>query len=192
MSKRFRGIFCAYCAKEMATTGDHVFAREFFLESGRAKLPQAPACADCNNQKSKLEHYLTAVLPFGGKHADASTILGSMVPKPLRRNQKLHRHLSDEFTGDAIPVGGDKLERLFALIALGFVWYHWKVYVNHQMHAVHYFTISPPGAQMLDASIFKRNARDRVNENIGNGAFIYEGTRHRCGGKSPCAEDCAR
>lgn len=34
--------------------------------------------------------------------------------------------------------------------------------------------MSPPGAQMLDAYMFKRDARHRVNENIGNGAFIYE------------------
>jgi 5-methylcytosine-specific restriction endonuclease McrA len=68
MSKKFKGKTCAYCGEREAITGDHVFAREFFLPSDRADLPQAPICGECNNEKSKLEHYLTTVLPFGGRH----------------------------------------------------------------------------------------------------------------------------
>jgi len=95
MSKRFKsGELCVYCSKLPAVTGDHIFARKFFVESARANLPQAPVCATCNNEKSELEHYLTAVLPFGGRHPDALENLVSMVPKRLQRNAKLHRVLS--------------------------------------------------------------------------------------------------
>ena len=69
MSKKFKSQRCAYCAEREAVTGDHIFAREFFLPSARANLPQAPICEQCNNEKSKLEHYLTTVLPFGGRHS---------------------------------------------------------------------------------------------------------------------------
>jgi hypothetical protein len=44
MSKKFKGKTCAYCGEREAITGDHVFAREFFLPSDRADLPQAPIC----------------------------------------------------------------------------------------------------------------------------------------------------
>ena len=43
-----------------------MIAREFFLPERRAHRPQVPACNACNNTKSLLEHYLMAVLPFGG------------------------------------------------------------------------------------------------------------------------------
>ena len=45
--------------------GDHVIARGFFLPSERGELPQVPACKQCNNEKSRIEHHLTTVLPFG-------------------------------------------------------------------------------------------------------------------------------
>src|ERR1700722_9395653 len=94
MSKKFKKKTCVYCCgKGISTTGDHVFAREFFLKSRRATLPQVPACAPCNKEKSELEHYLTAVLPFGGRHDDASINLETMVPPRLAKNAKLHRGL---------------------------------------------------------------------------------------------------
>ena len=66
MSKKYKGKLCAYCTNKAAEAGDHVFSREFFLVEDRDDLPQAPICDSCNNAKSKLEHYLTAVLPFTG------------------------------------------------------------------------------------------------------------------------------
>lgn len=68
MSKKFKGMQCAYCLDAVATTVDHVFSREFFLVEDRGYLPEAPACKACNDEKSRMEHYLTAVLPFGGRH----------------------------------------------------------------------------------------------------------------------------
>src|SRR4051812_40099744 len=95
MGKRFMGKTCAYCATpESSTTGDHVFARQFFPTTKRANLPQVPACEACNAAKSVLEHYLTAVMPFGGLHADASYVLNAMTPPRLARNQKLHQTLA--------------------------------------------------------------------------------------------------
>ena len=44
MSKKFKGMQCAYCLDAVATTVDHVFSREFFLVEDRGYLPEAPAC----------------------------------------------------------------------------------------------------------------------------------------------------
>lgn len=189
MSKKFKGQRCAYCSKREAVTGDHVFAREFFLPSARANLPQAPICAECNNEKSKLEHYLTAVLPFGGRHADASENLASMVPKRLGKNARLHRHLmggqqivsvsdgegkSEETI--AIPFDGAKLEQLFSMIARGLIWYHWHVYLEDG-YEVQTHTVTAYGLEQYQEKLFRKNVRARVNGNLGNGTFVYEGVQ---------------
>ena len=58
MSKKYKGKICAYCGTATADTEDHVLARQFFTEDEHGNLPKAPACSVCNNEKSKLEHYL--------------------------------------------------------------------------------------------------------------------------------------
>src|SRR5579863_3007413 len=138
MSKRFKGLKCVYCSARDSVTGDHIFAREFFLPSARADLPQAPTCEACNNEKSKLEHYLTAVLPFGGRHGAAMENLATQVPKRLRRNAKLHRELADELhyspdqLGPDMAIGfkGEYVEQLFGMIAKGLLWHHWRTYLQ--------------------------------------------------------------
>jgi hypothetical protein len=95
MSKTYKGKTCTYCAVlGSSTTGDHVFARGFVPPDKRDHLPQVPACAQCNGEKAKLEHYLATVLPFGGQHADARQVLNEMVEPRLAKNAKLHRELS--------------------------------------------------------------------------------------------------
>jgi 5-methylcytosine-specific restriction endonuclease McrA len=90
MAKRFKfaSETCAYCATQPATTADHVFSREFFLVKRRANLPQVPACNSCNNAKSRLEHYLTAALPFGGRHTDSTENLTNLVPGVSKRTKR--------------------------------------------------------------------------------------------------------
>ena len=95
-SKRYRGKRCVYCGRDGASdTGDHVIARGFFLPSERGELPQVPACNQCNNEKSRLEHHLTTVLPFGARHAAASRTLNELVPGRLEHNERVHRDLLD-------------------------------------------------------------------------------------------------
>jgi len=84
---------CVYCLDPVATTDDHVFSRKFFLDKDRGNLPKVPACTTCNGEKARLEHYLTTVLPFGGRHPQAVPNLESAVPPRLAKNRRLHRHL---------------------------------------------------------------------------------------------------
>src|SRR4051812_19921101 len=95
-SKKFKGKTCVYCGKE-SMTADHIIAREFFLRDRREDPIKVPACEDCNREKSRLEHYLTTVLPFGARHADAAENLSSMVPSRIRRNEKLASELRTSF-----------------------------------------------------------------------------------------------
>ncbi len=189
MSKKFKNKPCAYCLTNLSTnTGDHVFAREFFMEDRRDNLPKVPSCERCNNEKSRLEHYLTAVLPFGGRHPDASVNLQDMVPDRLAKNARLHRELAQgserppiEETEDqalptlTLPFDGRILERLFHFIVKGLAFYHWGVQLGDQ-HGVRVITVTPAGQDAF-ALFLNMNARERVNVDLGGGTFHYEGVQ---------------
>jgi len=133
MSKRFKGKICVYCATPVASeTGDHVLAREFVRAVFRSQIPQVPACRQCNKNKADLEHYLTAVLLFGGRHADAATNLETEGPRRFAKNQKLGRQLAKgrarlwtrEPSGLVVnaltlPIDGEKIEKLVEFMARG-------------------------------------------------------------------------
>lgn len=111
MSKKYKGKVCVYCALDGASSGaDHVLAREFFLPERRANLPKVPACGECNDRKSELEHYLTAVLPFGGNHPDSTALLSAGVPKRLAKNPKLHQTMVAGFQAVELMEGGASLQ----------------------------------------------------------------------------------
>jgi hypothetical protein len=188
MSKRFNGLPCTYCTDRPSVTGDHVFAREFFLKTQRANLPQVPTCDQCNQDKSSLEHYLTAVLPFGGQHQDALTNLSEMVEPRLAKNKKLHRNLSANSSklwtrtksglhvqSTALPFEPERLVELFKYIVRGVLFYHWNV----RLAAEHFseVVLLASDGQKLFADMLQKNAKARVSENLGNGTFVYDGAQ---------------
>jgi hypothetical protein len=185
MARRFKfaGETCAYCATQPATTVDHVFSREFFLVKRRAHLPQVPACNPCNNAKSKLEHYLTAVLPFGGRHTDSTENLTNLVPRRLEKNHALHRRLAagharqDTPAGQAmtVPFDSEKLTVLFEYIAKGLAWHHWRELIA-PTSAVWAGLLAGPGQALFDG-LFAHRAKARVSEDLGGGTFAYEGAQ---------------
>jgi hypothetical protein len=144
MSKRFKGKTCVYCTVPGSSEiGDHVIAREFFPRERRSGLPIVPACEACNNEKSKLELYATAVVPFGGTHADADAILSTMVEPRLSKNAKLAKSLAEgtehHYTSSdggrswdvqmVLPFDGERLARLFQMITRGLVYWEWGWHV---------------------------------------------------------------
>lgn len=179
MSKKYKGKVCVYCSKAMSTTGDHVIGREFFLPSRRDNLPIVPACESCNNEKSQLEHYLMAVLGFGGRHPDALVNLDTMVRKRILKNAKLHSELAAAFAqsrGTTIPIDHARLEKLFAMIARGLLSYHWGVVLGPNHSAI--ASIFSVSGESLFNQIFKAwNTPSRVNVDLGRGTFCYEGAQ---------------
>lgn len=187
-SKKYRDKLCVYCVERKSTTADHVFCREFFLTEHRNNLPKAPACAECNGRKSALEHYLTAVLPFGGRHTHASVQLETMVPGRVEKNQALLRQLQAgqrpalEMQGgillptSTLPFHGESLESLFSMVVRGLIWHHFSVYLPAE-YFVKVFMATPEGEQAFDRNIFALNTPNRVHGNLGDGTFIYEGVQ---------------
>jgi hypothetical protein len=186
MGKKFKGKTCVYCGiPKSSQTGDHIFAREFFLPDRRKNLPQVPACEKCNNEKSGLEHYLTAILPFGGRHADAFTNLEKMTPPRLEKNKKLLHQISGkreyiwaEENGIfrlsmKIPFDSCKLDKLFCLIVKGLIWHHWKVLLTSNIF-VRAGSIMK-AAEQLFQNFFNGISSQRVNNDLGKGTIRYEG-----------------
>jgi hypothetical protein len=188
MGKRFKGKTCVYCAAAPSTTGDHVFAREFFINVRRGNLPKVPACDSCNNEKSRLEHYLTAVLPFGGRHADSSENLSTLVEPRLAKNAKLHNELNAGLGQvwsregglmvpvRTLPVDGGKVGKLFEFIMKGLLWHHWKIILQPDRHALWAGFLTPVGIEFY-RSFFSMNSNARVSANLGEGTFTYEGVQ---------------
>ena len=158
---------------------------KFFSGEAQGESPQVPSCEQCNREKSELEHYLTAVLPFAARHADALPIYKLWCLHGLHGKSKLVRQLdagmskvwSREPSGivvptSAIPFDGEKLEKLFALIVKGLMWHHWKVLLGKDCN----ISVMTPGT--MQKNIFdelqQKNARARLNENLGEGTIIYK------------------
>lgn len=187
MGKKYKGKICVYCAQATSTSADHVFAREFFLSSERTDLPQVPACDACNRHKALLEHYLTAVLPFGGRHSTAQRNLAELVPKRLARNRKLQQEISAGMRrmwiekngrlipGGALPLDGGRLKELLSLEARGLLWYHWNTLLRVddvvKVHALTGF-----GEAFFEHALGMRSA-SRVTATLADGVIIYEGVQ---------------
>jgi hypothetical protein len=188
MTKRHVGKICVYCGTAPAATMDHVFAREFFPVERRANLPKVPACRSCNGTKSRLEHYLTAVLPFGGMHQDALVALDQMVPPRLKKNAKLKNALSAGHRQEpinqngamvpamTIPFDSDRAAELFKFITQGLLYYHFGIMLDRQKHGVWAGFLNARG-EKLHQKLLALNSRARAQGDIGNGAFIYEGAQ---------------
>src|SRR5690606_34752135 len=122
-------------------TKDHVVCRKFFPVAQRRNLPSVPACGRCNNQKSELERYATAVLPFGSRTPTAGAELTANGERRLRGNQKLHRELRAgqgrvwakegglHVPVMTLPIEYEKIERLVRFIAIGLTFHHFGVRV---------------------------------------------------------------
>jgi hypothetical protein len=177
MSKRHKGKQCVYCATARSTTGDHVVRRNFFLENQRGNLPTAPACWSCNHKKSRLEHYLMTVLPFGARHPDAVANLITLVPKRLGKNSRLLAELASGYAksgGSTIPLDHVKLEMLFAMIAQGLLWHHWQTALgNGYSSKASIFSLA--GERFFKQMLLHWNPTNRVTVSLGENTFSYEG-----------------
>jgi hypothetical protein len=183
-SKKFKGKTCAYCRKRPSVDGDHVICREFFPINRRSDLPKVPACRECNHEKSLIEHYLTAVLPFGARHGDARDVM-EMTPKRLAANKALYERLSQglrhvfhskngaPWEMDAtLPIDGEAVEKLFEYIVRGLAWHHWSLELeNCWVRASFIKNMARPHFDKF----FNGEARSRVSGNLGGGGFTYEG-----------------
>ncbi len=189
MSKKYKGKTCVYCGRLNASeVPDHVLAREFVLKRHRTGLPIVPACVVCNTEKSKLETALTALLPFGAQHADATENLSTMVPKRLRKNDAVRAQVvrglenpqwvpgpSGLWQRTSIVVLDTKqLEDWISYLTVGLIWHHWRAIVAGEID-IEPMLLTSEGEKFY-APMFDLKAARRVPvTSIGGDALIYEG-----------------
>lgn len=190
--KKYIGKPCAYCGKDgISETRDHVVAKEFFLEEDRANLPFAPACGKCNGEKSRLEHYVLSVLPFGNRHFEARRYAEKNIGRRLQKNQRLRDGLVFEQSGlweqhpngvlvptVQLKIDAQKVLDLISLIVRGLFTYHWNDTLDADWKA--------------DPAIFHPDFEERVigplkpyfaepaaiaEGDLGRGTFVYKGLR---------------
>lgn len=185
-SKQYKNKRCVYCGRDGASdTGDHVIARGFFLPSERANLPQVPACRQCNNEKSRLEHHLLTVLPFGARHTAASRTLDELVPARLEKNARLHRDLlgawNRQWRGEyaprwtpnmTLPLDSRLVARLCEYMMIGLAWHHWQadLAAPNQVRASFFH---PHGHATLESAFANPQWGERLDANLGGGTFVY-------------------
>jgi hypothetical protein len=188
MGKGFRDKTCVYCGLgHAASTADHVVAREFFLEPYRVALPKVPACANCNNAKSQLEHYVLTVLPFGGSNTGASGYLDGRVKRRLQKNRRLHRTLAVGMrtkwvkTGagpwqeaGTLPFESAKLMQLGAYIVRGLAWHHWKTIFLPSI-TVKADLFNERGRQFFERVWSHPDWAHRVEKHLGGDVVSYRG-----------------
>lgn len=187
MSKKYKGKRCVYCGVQESTTADHVVCREFFPAEQRDGLPQAPACSDCNTHKSKLEHYLTSLLPFGARDETGSRMLRTKVGRRLDKNERLRRSLQKgmrpvnvaqdgvERPTSSVPFDGEQYLRLCRLIIRGLVWWEWNHVVPRE-HSVRAVAASEVG-RVFFQDLLAMSPKLQVNRSLAGGAFTYRATR---------------
>lgn len=186
MGKRYRGKTCAYCGRSgVSQTADHVVARSLVAERFRGQIPVVPACAPCNSKKADFEHYAASVLPFGGRHSEASASLAIDVPRRLAKNPRLHREIVSgqsrvwsEERGFivpclAIPVDGERLEGLVGYVVRGLMFHHWRIALGSDC-SVEAYSLTQCGEQTFNRHLAKNSAQ-RAFGNIGQGALLYRG-----------------
>lgn len=170
----------------MSATADHVFPREIFQLDQRDCIPKVPSCIKCNNRKSKLEHYLLSVLPFGATHANAHRALSIDVPKRLNKNRKLHAQIRREQRYRFMPNADGEFEKRLTLsldheilhefigfVGRGLLFYHWGEYLPLDC-TYRVFTPSPTGLKFLD-SLFGLSTSYRVDTKLGDDTVKYKG-----------------
>jgi hypothetical protein len=178
MARRYANHLCVYCQQAPSVPrGDHVFARAFFPEDQRSNLPIAPGCEKCGSEKSQLETYLTATLPFGGSDLQSLEMQAAVAAR-LAKNQKLARELAAGFKdlgdmGATLPLEGKVIRKYFALAVRGLMWHHWRRYLPAEYETLS--ILRGPGGELMFQTLMSFGARDRVTGDFGDGLFAYQG-----------------
>jgi hypothetical protein len=127
-------------------------------------------------------------LPFGGRHADSSANLSTMVPGRFVQNRRAHREIARSADHQwhrersglitrrmTIPIDGTKIEELFKYITKALMWHHWKVELGDDVYVE---AIIPNFALIRTfVGLLRANAAQRVTENVGLGTFMYAGAQ---------------
>jgi hypothetical protein len=193
-SKKYKGKRCVYCVDGISDDGEHIISRKFFPAEFRANLPKAPSCRRCNEAKSQLEHYLTAVLPFSSNHITALKSQDEKVNRRLNKNLPLKNELRSGISSAWFPLKNGKVEKTIAIpfqsdklieyceyIVKGLIWYEWDIIVPKH-YVIEVMSLTQHGYAFFRDYIFKLSPDLKRERSFAEGGFSYTCTRNSTDG----------
>jgi len=189
-SKRYKGKDCAYCGEPgSSSTNDHVVPKSFFLDDERIAgldLPQVPACAGCNTEKSRLENYVGSVVLIASRHTESRRYRSEKVAPRLHRNKKLQAELNIHSPPRWVSVNGilqqlhvvkidaEKITTLLEMIVKGLYQYHYSKPLPLEMNPdVRMIRPDDEATMWAGISEFFPPEVPRITRNLGRGSFTY-------------------
>jgi hypothetical protein len=192
-SKKFKGKTCAYCRRAGASAAkEHVIAREFALERYRGNLLTVPACEACNTEKSALETYALAVLPFGSVLPHSEEYLRKNMERRLTRHPTLRRELGDGSSREWIrqngmmvrvltmPLDHERINALIAIIVRGLFNYEFG-FALHRYWEARVTNFLPAEEVALLPNMISRLGPNpsKIKHTVGDGTVKYTAWRSR-------------
>ncbi len=128
---------CVYCGITLGTTTDHVIPSCLFIPPLPVPYPKVPACAECNNKKSKNDSYLRDMLVldlYCSEHPVAKELMKGKVIRSVEKNLseigravKTRLSRSPLYTGaglylgdyPSIPIEGERVNELIRTMIRG-------------------------------------------------------------------------
>jgi hypothetical protein len=192
-SKKYKGKPCVYCVDGISIDGEHIISRKFFPEKFRDNLPKAPSCKQCNVAKSKLEHYLTAVLPFSSDHITALQSQAEKVNRRLNKNLPLKNELRSGISPAWFPSKNGTIEKTIAIpfqfenlieyckyLVKGFIWYEWDVIVPKH-YIIEVLSLTQHGYSFIH-DLLELSPNWKRQKSYADGGFSYTCTRNSADG----------
>jgi hypothetical protein len=192
-SKKYKGKPCVYCVDGISIDGEHIISRKFFPEEFRDNLPKAPSCKHCNTAKSKLEHYLTAVLPFSSDHITALKSQAEKVNQRLNKNLTLKNELRTGISPAWFPADNGSVEKTIAIsfqpekliayceyLVKGFIWHEWDV-ILPKHYVIQVMSLTQHGYGLI-RDLLKLSPELRRQRSYADGGFSYACTRNSTDG----------
>jgi hypothetical protein len=189
MSKKYKGSLCVYCGINPSDSADHIISKSIFYDPKKVDIPQVPACSDCNNKKAKIEHTLSAVLPFGGRHLLAKEHLRqSKIRRRLARNIPLQRRVKKALEKGArltseneslpmkLPEELKMLKEYLIYVVKGLSYFHWQLYlVGNVKIEVDFLT--EKGRRFYEDTYFKMKWLEKAEKVLEHNTIKYTGIR---------------
>ncbi len=114
MKSKWKRELCVYCSTNIATTDDHIIARQFFPNNieYRDNLPKVPSCGICNTEKQKVEDGPAVLLQFAHPSEGSKLVIQNRVPNTLEKNKRLYNSMKKGLTWKWLQQKSKKIDKL--------------------------------------------------------------------------------
>lgn len=176
---------CTYCGDDVGSTNDHVVAKSLLQVDHRQQNIWVPSCCKCNNQKARLEDYISAVFLMS---MDVPQAIRYSAVRRLSVNSKYIRSISQSSEplqvtlddGSVVPgrsfhIDNRAISDLYRFIATG-------LYRHHTAKIIDWYSLLAVATDYIDGDeehlerAFLNSDFPKFHGSLGHGSFEYTGT----------------